>query len=301
MASPLDPSNAFLQAASEPVVGLPPFEVAGNVVRGVPVPFNAAQPSLNLLGVNIPGVPLISFRDYFLTQMESWVTALPLRTQWVLFFDTFPAGINSSLIQSLEPTDGNKLNFNVSKAKNILTSYPLQGVVGCIFAQGISIPTENLIADSANLDNNRGFIKGTILRDRDSFAANPLTVEFRETNTSFVDLVLRPWLMLASHAGYVARKKTDPKYCKANITIIQYTRSYQKLSQVPRKIWQFYNCVPLNIAVRNLTYDTEAMEKYDVSFAYDSYGVQDNLYLPVPDLIKRFTSGQIPRISPFQR
>jgi hypothetical protein len=31
----------------------------------------------NLFGFNIPGVPIVSVRDYFLFQMESWFTAIP--------------------------------------------------------------------------------------------------------------------------------------------------------------------------------------------------------------------------------
>ena len=46
-----------------------------------------AQPNVNLFGVNIPGVPLISFRDYFLKQMESWAVSykhLTLPTKRIL-------------------------------------------------------------------------------------------------------------------------------------------------------------------------------------------------------------------------
>ena len=264
-----------------------------------------AQPSTNLLGVNVPGLPLISFRDYFLTTMESWITTLPLRTQYIAFFDTFPIAINTNLIQSLELTDAGKKDFNIDEAKSLLTAYPFQGVVGCIFLQGADIPSENLAAGSAKIDNNRGFIQGSILEGRDAFVSNPLTLQFRETNTSFTDFIMRPWLILASHLGYGARPgdtggNKDPLNIKCNITIVQYGKTFQNISQIPRKVWTFYNCVPLNLSNRNLTYDKEAMEAYDVSFLYDYYGVHDNLYIPIPDLISEIGNGSIPRISPFQ-
>lgn len=260
-----------------------------------------AQPSTSILGVNIPGIPLVSFRDYFLASMESWVTALPLRTQYIALIDRYPPGINTSLIQSLEPINGDKKNFDVSKAKRILGSYPMNGVVGCIFLQGMQIPAESLNAGVAQIQNNKGFIQGSLLNGREAFASNQLTLQFRETNLSFVDFVIRPWLLLASHAGYVARPSNDPKYCKANITLIQYTRSYQKVSQIPRKIWQFYNCVPLSLSNRDLSYDTEQMDAYNVNFTYDGYGIQNNLYIPLPDIIDRLSNGLIPRISPLQK
>jgi len=74
---------------------------------------------------------------------------------------------------------------------------------------------------------------------------------------------------------------------KSNITIVQYTRSFQKVSQIPRKVWQFYNCVPTSIGTRNLSYDAEAMESYNTNWSYSHYNVSDNLYLPLPDLIDK--------------
>lgn len=286
--------SSILNAIGNATTGL---ATIASVTQGNPL----AQPSTSILGVNIPGVPLVSFRDYFLATMESWVTALPLRTQYIALIDTYPAGINTNLIQSLEPINGDKKNFDVSRARKIMASYPLNGVVGCIFLQGMQIPTENLNSGSAPIQNNKGFIQGSILEGREAFSSNTLTLQFRETNLSFVDFVIRPWLLLASHAGYVARPRNDPKYCKANITLIQYTRSYQKVSQVPRKVWQFYNCVPLNLSNRDLSYDTEQMDAYNVTFLYDTYGIQNNLYIPLPDIIDRISNGVIPRISPLQK
>ena len=74
---------------------------------------------------------------------------------------------------------------------------------------------------------------------------------------------------------------------KSNITIVQYTRSYQNISQIPRKVWQFYNCVPTGVGTRNLSYDAEAMESYNTNWSYSHYNVSDNLYLPLPDLIDK--------------
>ena len=112
---------------------------------------------------------------------------------------------------------------------------------------------------------------------------------------------MRPWLIAAAHAGYVARPVDDPMNMKCNITIIQYTRTFQKLSMIPRKVWTFYNCIPLSLSVRNLSMDTEAVENYDVPFLYDSYGIENTLYIPLPDLINKISKGNIPRISPFQK
>jgi len=219
--------------------------------------------------------------------MESWIAAIPLRTQWIMFFDNIPAGLNTNILQSLEPLQGDKKGFDIDRAKSVLTSYPLQGIAGCVFAQGINIPDDVLSTSVAGIPNNRGYIPGRISGNRSEFA--PLTVQFRETNTSFTDHIIRPWTILSSHAGAVARDDQNRPELnpKTNITIVQYTRSYQKISQIPRKVWHFYNCFPTGVTTRNLTYDTESMEMYQTQWAYSHYNVSDNLYLPLPDLIDK--------------
>lgn len=272
---------------------------------GINQPGTLAAPSTIVSNIAIPGVPLISFRDYFLTTMESWVATIPLRTQFIAIIQQFPLKLNTTTLQALEPVskyDGSKQGWNIDNARTALTNYPLQGVVGCIFLDGVEIPNDTLTAGVASIDNNRGFVQGSILENRDAFASNNLTLRFRETNTSFTDMIMRPWVILGAHQGYVYRG--DPGSTgtiKSNITIMQYSRTYQNVSQIPRKVWQFYDCVPLSVGTRSLTYDTEAYEAYDVPFLYNYYTVSDNLYIPLPEIISAVSKGNIPRISPFQK
>tara|TARA_A100000172_G_C3041076_1_gene110507 strand:- start:40 stop:864 length:825 start_codon:yes stop_codon:yes gene_type:complete len=257
-----------------------------NLTRGT-LGGSLAQPNLQLFGVNVPGVPLVSFRDYFITSMSSWVGAIPLRTQWIVLFDNFPVGLNTSMLQDLERVSGDRRGFNIDRAKAFLTSYPAQGIVGCIFVQGAQIPDDLQQTAVAEIDNNRGFVPGRISGKRDQFA--PLSLEFRETNSSFIDSVIRPWVILGSHAGLVKRDRNNNPDLNptTNVTILQYTRSYQNLSQIPRKVWRFHNCLPTSVASRNLTYDAEGMEKYVSNWNYSHYEVLDNLYLPLPDLLDK--------------
>ena len=281
------------------------FNALGNAttalatVGGVSAPGTLAAPSTIVSNVAVPGIPLISFRDYFLTTMESWVATIPLRTQFIAVFESFPQSLNTLVMQSLENPNGDKHGFDIDNAVTALTNAPLQKAVGCIFLDGASIPTETLGAGFAPIGNNRGFIQGGVLESREAFASNNLTLRFRETNTSFTDMIMRPWVILAAHKGYIAR---SPEFSiKTNITIFQYSRTYQNVSQIPRKVWKYFDCVPLSVDTRNLSYDEEAVESYDVPFLYNRYTVEDNLYIPLPDIISAIGKGNIPRISPLQR
>lgn len=266
-----------------------------------------SQPSVtSVFGFTVPGTPLISTRDFFLTQMESWFTTIPLRTQWMLLIQGYPQLLQTQVIQSLEDRQGNINNFDISQAVSILKSYPLNKVIGCVFAQGVNIPSAQRLSVSKNKifgDKQRGFIPGQVSEGKNTF--DNLTIQFRETNTSFADFVVRPWSMLSSHFGFVSRPAGDLRDVSTTISILQFTRSYQKLSQIPRKIWTFYNCFPISVSNQNLTYDTEGMEMNTTEWSYSNYAVQNNLYLPLPDIINKISSGGInkliPRISPFQR
>lgn len=258
----------------------------------------------NLFGFNLPGVPIISVRDYFLTQMESWFTSIPMSTQWVIVIDNYPQAIRSQVIQGLERTDGGKKGFDISSAATILKSFPLQKIIGCLFAYSITVPVEEFAPESISVANNRGFLPGVLGGGRTNTFPE-LAIDFRETNTSFIDFVLRPWTILTAHYGLAARPgdkngKKDAFNMKANMTLLQYTRTYNGVSMIPRKAYTFYNCAPYSISTQTLEYTEEKQQIYNTRWTYSNYTVENNLYLPIADVVNRISSGQIPRVTSFQ-
>ena len=256
----------------------------------------------NLFGFNVQGIPLISARDYFLTQMESWFTSIPLTTQWIVLVHSYPQCVNTRIIQGFEKTGGSRNSFDIDRAVSILKSAPLQKIVGCLFVQGINIPGDGLEVENVNISNNRGFLGVPITRARKPL--DNLTIEFLETNTSFTDFVVRPWMIATSHYGLVARNPRDPaeqaKNVKTTITVMQYTRTMQKISMIPRKIWHFYNCAPISVPNQQMTYDQESMERniLKTEWTYSHYTVENNLYFPLATIINRISRGELPGIFP---
>ena len=264
-----------------------------------------------LFGFNIPGVPLISTRDYFLLQMQSWLTSIPLMTQWIAVIDSYPKALRSDLLQGLERTDGSRKGFDISQAKTLLTSFPLQKVIGCVFAQGATIPSESYSVEAAKINNNRGYIPGIVAGNRRDYASNNLVLNFLETNTSFIDFVIRPWIILASHYGFCAREgdtpeTTDPYNIKSTITLLCYTRSYQNISMIPRKVYRFFNCAPTLVNNISLNYNSEPQQatNYSVQWVFTNYTVENSMYFPLADIINNvsgiFNGNYTPTVSPFQ-
>lgn len=275
----------------------------GGLFTGTNPPF-APQVS-SLIGFNIPGVPLLSVRDYFLAQMTSWLTTIPMTTQWIVVIERFPAALNSSFIQALERVDAGRQGFDITTAVNILKQSPFQRIVGCLFVHGVTIPAEQYDVGSVSVPNNRGFLPGIIAQGR-STEPPTLVLEFRETNTSFVDSVVRPWSILTSHYGLAARpgdnfnvvgNAYDEKNMKTNMVILQYTRSIQNISMIPRKTWYFYNCAPYNVAEQSLEYSEEKLEVHTTRWTYSNYTVADGLYLPVGSIINQIADGSLANIT----
>lgn len=279
-----------------------------NIVNGTN-PLSQPQ-ATSLFGFNIPGVPLISTRDFFLLQMQSWLTTIPLQSQWIALIESYPVGLNTGIIQGLERIDGAKKAYDISIAKTLLTTYPLQKIIGCLFAQGAVVPGETVSIQDVAIENNRGFVPGVVSRNRAGYAANPLSLTFTETNTSFLDLVLRPWIMLVSHYGLVARKgdangKKDPKNIKTTLRLFYYTRSYQNVSQIPRKVFTFHNCFPYQITQQTLTYDEPGVVPSNVvNWGYSNYTIENSMYLPLADIINNVSGivngNYTPFVSPLQ-
>lgn len=254
----------------------------------------------NIFGFNVQGVPIISARDYFLAQMETWATAIPLTTQWIVVVSRYPSCVNTAILQGLEKTDGSKRGFDVDRAFQILTSYPLQKIVGCLFAQGVTLPAEEVGIEQVNINNSRGFLSvPTVGKRADNHS---LQIDFLETNSSFTDLVIRPWVIATSHYGFVARDPNDPtenaKNVKTIINVMQYTRTLHKVSMIPRKIWTFFNCAPTTVSQQEMTYDRESFGRLinKTTWTFSHYTVENNLYFPLRSIIDRISRGQIPGI-----
>lgn len=241
-------------------------------------------PSINK---TIPTIPIISARDYFLTALGSWIATPAMTTQWVAIIEKFPEQLEESVLQTLELTSGDKKGWNIPRTE--LTSYFLQKTVGCLFCQGFQSPKQRIAANNVDIES-RGFYGPAVSGKR--MPLEPLELSFLETNLSFVDGIIRPWVLLTSHKGLVARP--DKESIKTNIHIFQYARTTSYLSQVPRKIWSFYDCAPINVEGAQYDYIKESVEiKSSVRFIYNWYQVSNTTYIPFPDIIDQFTSGNI--------
>ena len=251
----------------------------------------------NLLGVDLfPFNYPFSYTENFLQALEKWEFAIPMKFLWLVQIEHIPEYVSAQNMWNTNHTDPSQSSgsitspgsqsrvWGIDQGKSEITKDRFMAVGnksnGCILAQGVVLPGETYGVEDVPITNNMGFIPGRVGGNR--IAPQELTIQFRETNRSFPDLVIRPWIMLASHMGLVARSPVDTRRnIKTNIRIIQLAKTYQYLPLLERKIWHFYNCVPTGIDGKELTYDANEIQLYNVKWTYTHYGIES---LPEQDM-----------------
>ena len=211
---------------------------------------------------------------YFHSMLCQWAYTVAQGFSFVVVIEIQP---NSNLISkiknslsTLEP-----VGWKTSDIVEDTWTDATQNVVGCIFAEGTRIPGESITVEQVGITegSKRGFINAPIINGRANF--EPLEIGFLETNQSFVDGVIRPWLIIAAHEGLLAQKNS----IKANISIYQLARAINEnqniiRKNVIRKHWIFKDCVPVNVTQEDLTYDATGYPKKQVQFVYNSYSLE---------------------------
>ena len=248
--------------------------------------------------------------DHFLQTLENWNTAIPFKFHWIVRFysPTFPgphgmidpnAASNRPETVSLmelgstaahavnryEPVGYNDREMRNSQG-NILTEFNMNSPLGCIFAQGCVIPGETHSVENPSVQNSMGFLPGVISSNRSPLAQ--LTVQFRETNTSFADAIIRPWIISLSHYGLVARPPGDWRNVKRDIEVLQLARVASGHPLVIRKRFLFHNCVPTTLDTSELTHDGTEMKIYTVPFHYTNYSVKYDSSDLTDDTVKSY-------------
>lgn len=217
-----------------------------------------------------------SFINSFQMQRHEPYNSQPAPAGEVAFFPTRPG-------ESRGKSDNPGWDIDQGKAEITKDRYMKTGEGkqhGVILAQGVVLPGESFQVRDVPISNNMGFIPGKVSGDRSGL--QPLVIQFRETNRSFPDLVIRPWIILASHVGLVARDTNDTRNIKCNISVVQLAKTYQYTPLIERKIWRYYNCVPTSIDSKELVYENASnLDLYTTHWHYSHYTIES---LPNEDM-----------------
>lgn len=221
-------------------------------------------------------MPGINPYEYYLSRLSKWETAPVLSNLWYLEFNFEPL---KSLINDLPgklnaAQYGNKdwkipqnnldiiINPSNQKADN--------GLNGCFFARQVELPSETVNSSKDGLKYS-GFTAPVITSEK----AQPLkfAATFLETNVSFATLIIRPWLILSSHYGRIARPDSS-KNIKCSVIVCELAKSNEYGSPLKvRQKWGFEGVSPVTSDGYNLAQEDGFINRR-VEFAFDSYTVE---------------------------
>ena len=213
--------------------------------------------------------------------LSKWPTAIASASQWLIWF---PIDTINALTQNLQQTLSDKESligaggWQINKETvNTLIDWKVQmnanQIMGCVFAKQVNLPGDGFDAGNNGLEY-AGYTAPATSNIRSKYSK--LNITFVETNASFVDFVIKPWLILSSYYGMVARSPESPKNVKCSwCDVCMLARSGVGSPPSIRKIYRFTNLVPVNIQGEQYSYMTDDMKYSQVDFVYDQYYIRD--------------------------
>lgn len=260
------------------------FSNKQNIINSADIPIGTAVPA----GIEPTDGPA----PYFLDIISQWRTSIPSDSQWLVIINFDGANVIKNNLEdilnrydtgSIADTAGWKIS---NKTKSILTSKRYNdnydnSITGCIFANEVSIPSDSIKGGRIGLDYS-GFQAPFTTEYRTAYS--DLEISFMETNSSFVDYIMRPWMIASSYFGSIARDSTSPKSIKANDISIYFLAKRGDERSSARKAIVFYNCFPISVSGLSYSYtSSESIKNYKVKFAYDYYIIRETNVNSIPE------------------
>lgn len=214
------------------------------------------------------------FLESFLSKPAS---ALPKGSQWVLVFEgAFNPTTGKSDYSEPVPVQAilNTIKYeprkwSVEESLRTTLGDDYQKTKGCLFAQAVQIPGENTVTNPEGFQQG-GFIRSYIGQGRD--APEPLKITFLETNVSFVDNVIRPWVITTAYLGMIAR--TGNKNYRCNISVYKLGVITPQENPFVLQKYTFYGACPVTISGEEYNYtQTTSPINREVTFVYHYYSL----------------------------
>lgn len=220
---------------------------------------------------------------HYLNTLSKWHTTVALAEQWYVVFDLDSVGaLKDTLNNELSNFEGKPwgiMSAHLDILKDADNQNTSSSFMGCVFARQVTLPGEVANISHKGLSYG-GYMSPLISENRNTYS--PLNMMFMETNVSFCDYIIRPWIALASYYGMIARPTDSPKNVKCPLVqIYQFAKDGPNKEARLRKEVSFYNVVPTSLDSKQMSYLNSSFQERSVSFAYDSYSVASPSVGPV--------------------
>tara|TARA_R110001632_G_scaffold47973_1_gene121145 strand:+ start:3036 stop:3875 length:840 start_codon:yes stop_codon:yes gene_type:complete len=225
------------------------------------------------------------FDEFEKTLFHNWSTALANPTLWYVQIDHIPHGLRfmnkDNIVNKEGPNNYDQFNNNQENLFKTMTNN-----IGCMVVHGVTLP--EMSVEASRSDPKLGGYYGGVVADTIK-EQNQLQIEFRETQSSITEFIIRPWIEAVAKYGFIARKANDKRNVKCRITIVQLGVAGPGTDPVRRKIWEFYNCAPTSVANHRLAHDgtwSAADQFINCSWVYSHYNITDVRFENMSELYK---------------
>jgi len=217
-------------------------------------------------------MPIIANTQQFLTDvLSSPDFHIPVEANFVVGFDNI-SSILSNLQARIVPD-------------SILTKPAIWDDIkpdDVYFANSVTIPGETVTTTKAGYSSTNnglygGLLSGPVLTGRSNLTNFEIT--FLETNQSFADQVIRPWVVNAAHFGLFARANdldSQKQNFKTNVTVMFLDKTgADPKSPKPRKTILFKNAVPVSVEQSAASYGGSRVASRNVktTWTYSTYEI----------------------------
>ena len=252
----------------------------------------------------------------FRTLLGSPEFSIPLGSNFFIQIESIPTAVASTdNLQYFEP--GRSAGWNIANGtNNLINVHNGMGINAngaCLFANGITPPVEAINVARVGMqaafdDHSGGLLDGVVTRSRKQ--QDSVAISFLETNQSFIDFVIRPWVILTGHVGLIARAPGSVDDVKTTITATFFSRHDGQVS--PRKIFTFFGCAPVSIDTATAyDYGANAVNTIKTTWAYNYYTLSftdvntEDVSAPIsttnnPTDFNKTTAGTYKPFAPYQ-
>jgi len=224
-------------------------------------------------------IPL--FFESFLGKPAS---ALPKGAQWVVNFEGLES-VKTAITKTARLEPG---RWDIESGLTTLIDDQNYNRKGCLFCQAVSIPGEQAIANPEGIQKNQ-FIRTAIGDGRSDYAPTGLRMVFLDTNVSFVDNVIRPWVVTTARLGMIARSGVN-NY-RQDISVYKIGVLTPDTPPFILQKYTFFGACAVSVSEEEYNYTpASAPVNREATFIFHNYSIETNKN----NLAIKFNNSKIP-------
>ena len=210
------------------------------------------------MSVQLPSLDKRNLRESFFDLLKDFPTFPASQNLFLVKIDSIPAALTDENQKNLGITPGTK-PLGINRSKSVYEKY-ISGSEFMYLATGVDLTTDKVNVSSKGKLINGLLPVGPFVNERE-YPDTDLEIQFSESNISFVDTIIRPWVQMYSIHGnfddidltttitvyFIAKEQLTTRKTFSSVLF-----GSSGGSPVIRKYYVYKDCIPYNILTANV-------------------------------------------------